>query len=678
MKRNYVEAMKNDGVTKTFLKEIAVFGIGVSAILSLARVFSILPPQIGFFIISMSVILFPGFVVTRLLLLREISCFLLPEKLSIWFSVGMGINGVIALVCILLHAKLVISIIALSALYLFLILLHIILWRKVVQRVNQRKRAHNFRNDDGLCVRKAVPIILVAGLGIGASFVTLFTPRDYDDWFYTAYIADFVQGKPIGLEDAIFEQGAPPERIWFGGAVWVIEAIFSKVSGLHPVDVHQTYFPLFLLPFVTFATLTMARSVFDSLSIAVTACFLQMLFYLSSVFPYKSAGWFVFCRAAQDKSIAAFIIAPVATALALHLLRSQYWRRMYLVFITVLITSILVHPMGPLWIALLVLPMRVLELAIGNNVGKAKEIALLLPFAGFALALIFAQNAIKEFITAPPQPVSAMPAFLSNIYLPGSDFGTPLETLSPLVYFKSDNLVILNPLFVTRFPIALIGLMCCLLGLRDLRSNPSARFIVGTISATLVLVFTPPGVFIFSRFIHPRQVFRAVLVLPWGLAIGYVFYRIKVRPLVAFAVVAGLSLGMAKGNPRNYVASFESIRHTNRPQDEIRCALEKLNQQPSPQGRVLAPGDVGRMIPAFAPNAYPLNFRERGALSENEMKEINKLRSIDQGFVDRLRSLGVRYILVEKRAPLADALRKANLFKVIYENNSIILWQTDI
>ena len=43
-----------------------------------------------------------------------------------------------------------------------------------------------------------------------------------------------------------------------------------------------------------------------------------MLFYLSSAYPFRSAGWTLFIRTAQDKTVSCFLIVPVAVAFAVR------------------------------------------------------------------------------------------------------------------------------------------------------------------------------------------------------------------------------------------------------------------------------------------------------------------------------------------------------------------------
>jgi hypothetical protein len=291
--------------------------LGVVAVLAVLGGLYYLPSPAAFFLSALGVILFPGLAIGSLLGDRSSDPADLPENLISSFVIGTFVVTAAGLAGIILQVRLQALMLALALGYTGLIIL-LIAWRT---RTGRRQAAMASSAPE----RTAVGVYcIIFTLAIGAALLTLLTPRDFDDWYYLAYIKDYVVGKPLGAEDALFDMGNPaPPRIWFGGAWWVLEAILSKASGVDPVDCRQVYMPVLVLPFAVLALFTLARSVFRSASVGLLAVCLQVLFYLSSAFPQKSVGWFFLCRIAQDKAVSFFVIAPFAAALGLRFIQRQ-------------------------------------------------------------------------------------------------------------------------------------------------------------------------------------------------------------------------------------------------------------------------------------------------------------------------------------------------------------------
>jgi len=649
--------------------------LGIVAIFSVVGVFSGLPHVLGFFVVALSTILFPGIVITRLLWERHVQGLSFLEKLSIWFAIGLGTSGVVCFIGLLLRLTLHAVMLKLAVLMGALVVLEII---RLARATTQAEASSQEPKTKATQLRRALPTLIILALAIGFSLITLTTPRDYDDWFYLAYISDYVDGKALASEDAIFNEGAPaPIRIWTGGAWWVLEAILSKSSGLHPVDTHQVYLPLMLVPFAALAAYTLAKALFQSTSIAVAGCLLQMIFYLSSAFPYKSAGWFVFCRISQDKALSCFVTVPVAAAIAITLIRQDRRReRLSALYLALLAVSTLVHGMGPLWTGLLVAPLALVEWTRRGWQHTKTFALILLPFVGYGIALILARQALSAFITSPPHEVIPIPSILSHVYWPGKPFGTPIETFHPIVSL-AESVRILNPLFVTRFPLAIAGVLLTLIAARDFRRDIAARFLVATTALFFILAFTPPGLSVLAWLINPRLVFRMVLLLPWGLAVAFALSRLKPRPILLGVIIAAITLGLARGQPKNYIESPKATFGRNRASEEAREVLTYLAAKSSPQGRIFASERIGRMIPAFVPDAYPLNFREFGILSREDLARMTKLKSLTDEFLRLISDLNVRFVLLENELPLVSAISESDRFRQEFRNSRYSVWRVE-
>jgi hypothetical protein len=651
--------------------------LGGIAVLALLGAASALPSSLAFFVSALAVIFFPGMALTRLIARGYFDGDSLPERLAVWFVVGAGFVAAMGLLGLILRTGLrdviVFSAVAYAALAALLII------RRLRSPDSGQDRKTRLRRP-----RVSPVTIIVICAALGLALITLLTPRDYDDWYYLAYISDYTSGARLASEDAIFDMGTPvTPRIWFGGGWWVFEATLARISGVDPVACHQIYLPLLLLPFVVLSTYTLARRLFRSAWAGLLACGFQMLFYLTSAYPYKSTGWMVFARIAQDKAAACFIVAPVAAALALRLLGKKHDgsntgpRGLVPLYWMVVLTSLLIHGMGPVWAGILIVPLALVEwLRARSRVSALAMARTALPILASAAILVSMQGLVKEVVTAQPQDVIPAPGAFSGLYLPGMPFKLGTETTNPITWIFHEGFFTVNPLFIMRYPLAIAGLALTFFLWLFARSSLAARFLLISTASALLLIFTPLGVAIAASFITQRLAFRLVWVLPWGLTIAFILTRLRIKPIVTFLVLGAVTLALARGNPRNYGALFSKLHGRNRPSPDAVAAFGFLSTQPSPQGVVLASERTGRMIPAFLPDAYPVNFREYGPVDRKRLAQIVELEHMTGEFLGMLEQNHVRYILIENGKPLARALEEEHAnFTLEYRNPGYTVWR---
>jgi len=699
--------------------------LGILAVLALLGTLSLLPPPIAFFVCALAIILFPGFAVTELIggpgssgrtgsargpALRQLTP---PERLVLWFVIGTGLIALIGFAGHLFQLRLSHIVTILVSTYALLIVL--MLWRSRPGRTDLSDETLPTATDPpDTTWGEAVPAgrpgagiyIGLATLAIGSSLVTLLTRRDYDDWYYLSYIRDYVVNKPLGVEDGIFGMGAPAApRVWFGGGWWVMEALLSKASGIDPIVCHQIYLPLLLLPFAVLACFMLSRHLFRSHGAALAACSLQFLFFLSNAFPFKAAGWAVFSRIAQDKMASCFIFVPVALALGFRLIRAvtEYGGdadtqrgdtaipdqggtaipgREYLIYCSAIAASLLVHGLGPVWCGLFIVPFALIEWVNSRrSVGSRKTmptgslVLLLLPIAVAGSLLLMGHGAAMAVIVAPtPAPVPLLEK-IPGIYLPGYEFRQLTETVHTSAWIWREWFKILHPLFITRYPLAMLGFVLSFV-LLLWRRSPAARFLMGGVFLILFLLFTPVGAALAAAAMTWSVFFRLVWPLPWGLVIAFPLTRSKVRPVVTWLVILGIALALGRGDPRNYVSTLRRQSRRNRPLAEMVDVFRYIGTRPSPQGVVLAPELVGRMIGGFLPDAYPVNFREYGPVDREKLKELMDKESIDRMLKEELDRNRVSYILLEHTQPLAKTLSEADTgFELMYENDVYAVWR---
>jgi hypothetical protein len=437
-----------------------------------------------------------------------------------------------------------------------------------------------------------------------------------------------------------------------------------------------------------FAVFTLARTVFRSARIALLACFLQILFYISSAFPFRSAGWTFFVRGAQDKAIACFIVVPVAAALALRMLgpsfggRTNGRRRNYTLFLMAVVTLVLVHPMGPVWCGLFVVPFTMLWWLRNKTPSAARTaISLMLPFLLCGILLAFGRWQVGDELQPEQVPPPRAAGVLSSIYLPGEEVASiewekaPFETAHPVVWVLADNLKICNPVYITRYPLAVTGLILSILLVRDFRSRLAARFLACSALATLFLAFTPVGTLVVAGVLNWELLYRLTWILPWGLVLAYCISR-GFKSRWQWLIVAIVLVALARGNPANYARGLASRRLRNRPSPELVDALGALRMEPAPQGIVLTSEVTGRKIAAFLPEAHPVTYRGEGPLDAEDLKQLLDRRHLGRAAVDSLLEKQVSYILLRKKWALASALREdPTTFALLHENASYSVWR---
>jgi hypothetical protein len=310
-----------------------------------------------------------------------------------------------------------------------------------------------------------------------------------------------------------------------------------------------------------------------------------------------------------------------------------------------------------------------------GRTGIRSSALLLIPLVISGLVLMLGRGAALKVIVAPtPEPAPLLEG-MSGIHLPGNEFNQRTETIFPTVWIWREWFRIIHPLFITRYPLAILGLVLSFILLIWRGRSRAARFLMGMVFLSLFLLYTPPGAALAAAFMTWRLCFRLTWVLPWGLVIAFFMTRRRVRPVATWLIILAIALGLGRGDPRNYLNQLSRMRGRNRPAAELWDAFRYLEDLPSPQGVVLAPETIGRMVAGHLPDAYPLNFREYGPVNREMLKELMDKERIDrmlEGVIERYR---VNYVLLEHGQPLAGALRAAGSgFELLYENETYALW----
>ncbi|MGD9140446.1 MAG: DUF6077 domain-containing protein [bacterium] len=658
---------------------IVAIGAGLTAVAALLGAFSHLPPGISFTVSALGIILFPGLVITGALKSRTEEYLTLPEHLATAFACGLVPILLLSFMGIVARTSLAFVILLLTLVYSALLIL------LIIRQVWLRKGTEVGTGLEGS--RTAAIILIAAAILLGAA--TVWSPRDMDDWFYLAYIADYVDGLPINATDALMGPDLPsPPRVWFG-SWWVTEALLSSVSGAHPVDAHQIYLPLIIFPFAIFGVFTLAKRILKSEKAAYFACFFQVLFYLSSAYPSDTAGWALFARTAQDKSFAFLVPVMVAIALGLGLVRRSHThpeptdRRLYALYFLSVIAAGLIHPMGVVWCTVGLIPFAAIELLRDRRRGPAVTIALVLvPLVLCSLMLGPGREATSLLEDVAPGPHEGRGvATLLSPYLPGDQAraaaGDRILSLSAGAY-------IAHPLLITRYPIALAGLVLTFAALGWWQRSRTARLLVALTAGVLFLAYVPGVAGFTSGIITRKMLYRLTWLLPWGITIGFFLTRIGLRLRWCYVIAIVITLALCRGDPRNYFSLMASTRDGGRPDPEFLEAAYALGAEPAPRGVVLATTNTGIMIPAYVRYAYPAYvspaystiYRSERIRTPRDLRDFFALDVSEEDFAVTLEDFNCRYILARTTTSMAIKLeaREAE-FRPVFANTKYGLWE---
>jgi hypothetical protein len=248
----------------------------------------------------------------------------------------------------------------------------------------------------------------------------------------------------------------------------------------------------------------------------------------------------------------------------------------------------------------------------------------------------------------------------------------------------SKGLWVAHPLLVTRYPLAMLGLLLTIPACFWMKRSRTGRYLVLVTLSVIVLAFTPGIAGITSAAVTKKMLYRLSWLFPWGFTIAFVLGRTRLRVRWSWLIAIALTIGLCKGNPVNYTKVLTQFSGVGKPGPEYSDALRELSVEPSPRGVVLAPTNLALMIPAHVPGAYPAfvspaysTVRRSEAVKTNrDMRNQLQAGSMDTATRQTIRELGARYILIESSRALNRALkREGGGFEEAYSNRTFTLWR---
>ena len=523
-----------------------------------------------------------------------------------------------------------------------------------------------------------------------------------DIWVYLSWVREYLSGDRLASVEPYFSSDVGLSRARING--WILEqAAVSKVSGVDPIHLVFSYLnpALVVVAFLVFFAL--ARILFKSEKAALFSGCLYALFFFVHLSQSRITwgGEFV-QRLPEDKLVAKFLFFPLALACAFALLEGG--KKRYLFGFAFLCGAVMaVHPIGLAIIGVSMAGFAILQLAREPRSRAAWARISAMGLAG--VTVIAVPAAIVTFFTDEPLADvladsdinSGDPDVLRNMIFVSPERNR-IHELADGSYIMHPSLL-LDPVIATAF---LIGLPFLLW---RLRGSLAARLLLGTLYATMVVVYVPPvTTFLGDNVILPGQIWRlawpiqlaAVLTLGWILwtAIEYAtgwlgrwlgrFLPARliagVLPLLLVIATTAAAVPQARSGMDSIAAHGEVARESGSyPADPIFVWFGDEVRSPVV---VMAPDIPSARIPAYSAETNVVS--RRGSLVLRvlpELKErVDGRIEVPQGSLDVknffydstlekrmaiLRRNKVDYVMLPKDSPLVDALKRKPGFTTV-------------
>ena len=531
-----------------------------------------------------------------------------------------------------------------------------------------------------------------AGLVAAMAYIARTTaPSVFGDiWIYLSWVRDYLGGDRLAAVEPFFSSDVGLSRAKING--WLLEqAAVSKVSGVDPVHLAFSYLnpALVVVSFLVFFAL--ARILFKSENAALFSGCLYALFFLLHLSQSRISwgGEFV-QRLPEDKLVAKFLFLPLALACAFAFLEGGK-KRYFFGFAFLCSAVMAVHPIGLAIVGISMAGFAVLHLAAVPRSRPAWARISAMGLAG--VAIIAVPAAIVYLFTDEP---------LSNV-LADSDInsGDP-DVLRNMIFVSpernrilelADGSYIMHPSLLLD-PVIAIALVIGLPFLVwRLRSNLAARLLLGTLYATIVVVYVAPiTTFLGDSVVLPGQIWRlawpiqlaAMLTLGWLLwtaldyAIGWLQRFLPARlvsgalPVLLVVALTVATVPQARQGMESIASHREVARKSGSyPADPIFIWFRDEVRSPVV---VLAPDIPSARIPAYSAETNVIS--RRGSLVLWVLPELKKRISgrieIPQGSLDVrdffydatlqerveiLRRNEVDYVMLPKDSPLVASLK---------------------
>lgn len=624
------------------------------------------------FLAAFALFLFPGFLISRLI---PDESYAGPGSVPLAFALSTGVFGLAAIPFLVLHRSFEEYLWACGAVLAgSLILAAFRVWRGTETSYPGEEPESS-----------GAGLMWVPLLGGGAALAyaaSRVVPEPNDDhWAYLAYVQEYLRGDNLGAVNPFYGTEQPGfSRLMLNG--WLmVQAAFSEVSGIEPVDLASRYLAPALVLVSLLAFYWLARVLFENEAAALLAGALYgvfLLFYLDAT-PGSFGGDLV-RRVLEDKFAARYLMLPVALGLAVLFLRKRGWLRLG-TFAFVFWATGAVHPM-----VLGILGLGVATFGAVHLVANPKSRE---AWTG-ALAL----GAVISLTLVPPA---------AYLLLTESPLLSRLDTLDPAlvenrlrIWEDQERLLVLgessyimHPSLVSTPVIAgayLIGVPFLIW--RAGRSL-AAQMLLGLLLFFAVLVYFPPVATLAGEYVRPWLIYRLAWPIPLAalLTVAWIVWELleyatrrfgpeRLRAAVPLAALILVVVLAAAAAPRA-LAGIRTVDAVDEaPQENASCvdpAFDRMRETVDDRSVVLAPALENSCVPAYSSLtnvvSYRDQFQEESASGETEgsgqSRSSRKARDVRSFFesdtvgsamIETLQRYEVDYVLVPTGTPLAVQL----------------------
>ncbi len=529
-------------------------------------------------------------------------------------------------------------------------------------------------------------LCVIAMLALAAALVPVFAERrDADDWTTIAYVQEFIL-EDGNVRDPFFGTDNTVDPRYLISAWPRVLAGLSSLSGVGPVVMVREVLP----PVLTALAVLIAFAFFagikprDKWVPAIATALFVLYFATTAANSTERQGEAFFLRLAQDKFFVAFILVPLSAMLLMRAVNGGSLVTAAAATIVAVVAAN-IHPFAPVLLALLVVPIAVGRAFDREASGKVANCSIIL-----LVVAVSAIPAAMHYWLADSTQTSAM-FTASELQAPSPETMSAEElqvaTLAGMRYDRLPfGLAVANRSFVVHGMAVLAGAFLPLVAL-SWRRELAARYSIVLFSMVIALLYLPPLMRAEISILTAFQAWRVSFVLPYAVAlvtaVGAAELRHRLRSLgwgrvawalpltlVTASVVPGLVFSMRwqmeSGSESLYLAPSAS---------EIRL-IKSLDESGDSRLVVLASRLTSRFVPSYAPRARVVDFRDAAlAFPPGEQWNWHQRRTdvvsffeqteVDDAVVEILRRYGVGVVIVDKSAPVHEAIQACpRLFRV--------------
>lgn len=522
---------------------------------------------------------------------------------------------------------------------------------------------------------KRFVFLFVVLLTLG-SLITVFTPRDEDDWSYFQIVRNLADSEtfpllsPSGLRNGL--------NVW-----WLFHALIVRMFQVNLVSLGRDFLPLLLVPLCFLSFYALARTLFQDRRQALGALTLQFIFYLLDLFfqnaDVELTGFWFLVRVDQDHTIVQFLFLPVYILTAFRYIENRSKRWLVANFLA-LATVTAVHPQGLIQAGVLVFGFIGIYIAIRADRERwFRSVTLLLPYFLLLLALV---PFLAYWVDYSNNPVFD----LSRLAVSQTNFP---YTFRWVTFFSRDWFILRPDFLLHPYLLALIGLAPWLI--QNTRRDLVSQYLLGSTLALMLILYVPFTFNLVSKWIG-WSIFRFWYLFPIALTIVHLiplfwqrlsmgWRKLRARlwdrdSVVSILCLSGLVLvGARFPTYLNTLPTWPERPESSPDAVGLLTALRQFSDTAG--GTVLAPRAISDAIPAYRATLTPILFRYNTPQEKiddaNEFYASPVLTSFDLTILRKYQAI---YLIVPTyNQKISQIDLSENYFQLLYRNEAWALYR---